>query len=75
MRARRRNLSGKVTIDCVIDTQGRVTQARIMSATPKGYFENSCLNILDRLKYEPAKKDGRSVKQRTILTFQFGLQK
>ncbi|MCH2205046.1 MAG: energy transducer TonB [Lentisphaerales bacterium] len=75
MRARRRNLSGKVTIDCVIDKQGKVTQARVMSATPKGYFENSCLSILDRLKYEPAKKDGRAVKQRTILTFQFGLQK
>ena len=75
MRARRRNISGKVTIDCVIDTQGRVTQSRVMNATPKGYFESSCLAILDRLKYAPAQKDGRAVKQRTILTFQFGLQK
>lgn len=75
MRARRRNLSGKVTIECVIDLQGRVTQARILTTEPKGYFEKSCLAVLDRLKYKPAVKDGRPVKQRTILTFQFGLQK
>ena len=75
MRARRRNLSGKVTIESVIDLQGRVTQARILTAEPKGYFEKNCLAVLERLKYKPAMKNGRKVKQRTILTFQFGLQK
>ncbi|MCM8532111.1 MAG: TonB family protein [Lentisphaeraceae bacterium] len=74
-RARRRNITGKVVIDCVIDTQGKVTNAKITKSFPNGYFEKSCLNVLPKLTYKPAKKNGRAVKQRTILTFEFGLQK
>ncbi|MCM8535290.1 MAG: TonB family protein [Lentisphaeraceae bacterium] len=74
-RARRRGITGKVVISCIIDTQGKVTNATITKSYPTGYFEKSCMNVLPKLTYKPAKKNGRAVKQRTILTFEFGLQK
>ena len=74
-RARRRNISGKVVIDCVITKDGKVANARVTKAYPKGYFESACMSVLDRLEYKPAMKNGRKVMQRTILTFDFGLQK
>lgn len=72
--ALRRNITGSVIISCVISKEGIITNPRIVRATPKGYFEDNCMEILDRMKYKPAMVDGRPVAQRMELTFDFGIQ-
>ena len=74
-RALRRNISGSVIIDCVISKEGKIINPKVIRATPKGFFEESCLNILDKMKYKPAMLDGHPVAQRMELTFDFGIEK
>lgn len=74
-RALRRNITGSVIISCIITKDGNVINPRVVRSTPKGYFEENCLDILDRMKYKPAMIDGRPVAQRMELTFDFGIQK
>ncbi|MCM8536767.1 MAG: energy transducer TonB [Lentisphaeraceae bacterium] len=72
--AKRRGISGKVVIDCIVSTVGKVTNYTIVESRPKGVFEKNCLAVLDDLRYKPAMKDGQFVAQRTLLTFEFGIR-
>ena len=71
---RRRIGNGKVVIKCVISKEGRITRPEIYSASPKGYFEQACLDILDQYLYKPALVNGRPVAQRMEITFDFELK-
>jgi TonB family protein len=75
MRARRRNLSGKVTLEYEVTKEGVVLNPRIIKAYPKGYFEKTSLEALSKHSFKPAMKDGRAVIQRGTITFDFGLKK
>ena len=72
--AKRRGISGKVVIDCIVTITGEVTNYKIVESQPKGIFEKSCLAVLSDLRYKPAMKSGRFVAQRTLLTFEFGIR-
>ncbi|MCM8533367.1 MAG: TonB family protein, partial [Lentisphaeraceae bacterium] len=72
--AKRRGISGKVVIDCVVTKLGKVTNYKVVESRPKGIFEKSCLAVLEDLRYKPAMKDGQYVAQRTLLTFEFGIR-
>ena len=74
-RAHRRNITGIVVINCIISKEGKITNPVIAEAKPKGYFESSCLDVLDKIRYKPATVDGKAVAQRMELTFDFGLGK
>ena len=74
-RAHRRNISGSIIINCIISKEGKITNPEIAKATPKGYFESACLDILEKIRYKPATVDGKPVAQRMELTFDFGLSK
>jgi protein TonB len=74
-RARRRGISGKVVISCVIGKDGIIHSPQVIEAQPPGYFEDACLATLSDQRYEPASKGGKPVAQRALLTFEFGLQK
>ena len=73
--ALRRRISGKVIIKCVISKEGKIINPVIYSASPKGYFESACMNVLDQYLYKPASIKGRPVAQRMELTFEFELKK
>lgn len=72
--ARRRGISGKVVIDCVVSSDGSIAKFKVVESRPQGIFDKSCLAVLDDIRYRPAQKDGRNVSQRTRLTFEFGIQ-
>ncbi len=73
--ALRRGISGFVVINCIITKEGNIIQPIVIKSTPKGYFEENCLKVLDKMKYKPAMLDGRPVAQKMELTFDFGIQK
>ena len=72
--ARRRGISGKVVIDCIVTRDGTIAKFKVVESRPEGLFDKSCLAVLDDIRYRPAQKDGRNVSQRTLLTFEFGIQ-
>ncbi|MCM8526559.1 MAG: TonB family protein [Lentisphaeraceae bacterium] len=74
-RALRRKVAGYVVIQCVITKEGRIANPIIVKATPKGYFEESCLDAIENVLYKPATLDGKPVAQRMELTFDFGIKR
>lgn len=74
-RALRRKIAGYVVIQCIITKQGKISNPVIVNATPKGYFEESCLEAIEDVLYKPATLDGKPVAQRMELTFDFGIKR
>ncbi len=67
---RRSMLKGTVTIECIVDEQGRVTDARVArSLTPEA--DRAALECAQKWLFKPATRDGQPVKARMVLPFQF----
>lgn len=60
--ARANGVSGKVTISAVLCGDGRVTDIRVGEGLPHGMTERA-VEAARRIKFRPAKKDGRAVSQ------------
>ena len=73
-RALSRKITGRVIITCVISKEGRVLNPVISHSNPKGYFEESCLATIKKLRYKPAMLDGKPVAQRMEISYTFGLR-
>lgn len=58
-RARRRGISGQVTVTFFVTPQGQVRDPRIVIAHPEGYFEQSVLDAVPRWRFDPAMDHGR----------------
>jgi TonB family protein len=69
----RRGITGKVVINCTVNKEGQVTNAYIKTATPKGYFEEACIEALKNYFYKPAVKNGRKVSVQMQINFPFEL--
>jgi protein TonB len=70
---RRDGIAGVVTLSCVIDEQGNVTQLAIEKTTNPG-FNNSALDALKRWKFKPARIDGNPVAKRVVIPLRFNLE-
>jgi protein TonB len=67
---RRSSLRGTVTIECIVDEKGRVTDARVgQSLSPEA--DQAALACAQKWLFQPATKDGQPVKARMSLPFQF----
>ena len=62
--------SGSAVIEYTVDTQGKVVNPKVVSATHPD-FGRSALDCITRWKFEPGKKDGRPVSVRMQLEFAF----
>jgi periplasmic protein TonB len=64
-------LAGVVRLRLLINEQGAVDAAEIISAQPEGEFEQAALDAVRRLVYDPALRNGRPVKseKRIEVTF------
>ena len=61
-------VSGEVTLLLLIDESGAVNDASVVEAKPEGYFEESALAwALERARFTPAQRNGRSVKSRVLV--------
>lgn len=70
--ARAQHVSGGVTIDALIDANGRVTKMKVLSGPT--LLEQAAMDALRQWKYEPATLDGKAVPMHVTVTIQFRLQ-
>lgn len=73
-RARARGIEGVVTVSLHIDANGRVTDARVLDASPPGVFDEAALSAVRRWSFEPAQYEGRAVAIRVEQAVRFALR-
>ncbi|MDY0040296.1 MAG: TonB family protein [Desulforhabdus sp.] len=71
--ARRRNLTGKVTVKFLVDRHGNIRKPKILEAHPQGVFEQSVLESIVKWRFKPGVYKGREVATWVVLPIQFRL--
>ncbi len=74
LNARRLGLTGEVRVRFVVDTEGRVTAARVVESTGRGRFDRNALNAVERWRFKPGKKDKQPVDVLCEVTVAFRLE-
>ena len=59
--ARKAGVEGRVVVDIHIDKNGNVTETKIIQSLGPNGCDESAINALKAVKWEPAKKDGKPV--------------
>ena len=62
-RAANRGIEGWVLIEFTITAAGTVRDARVVDASPKGYFEEAALKAIGRWRYNPKVQEGVAVER------------
>src|SRR5437763_467024 len=70
--ARAQHVSGGVTIDALIDANGRVTTMQVISGHT--LLQQAAMDALKQWKYQPAMLDGKAAPMHLTVTIQFHLQ-
>jgi protein TonB len=70
--AKAQHISGAVTIDALIDADGRVTTMKVISGPT--LLQEAARDALKQWKYQPAMLDGKAVPMHLTVTLQFRLQ-
>lgn len=60
-KAKGRRIEGKVVVRCVVGANGRVHEAKILTASPAGFFEAVSLKTVQKWTFVPAVLDGDQV--------------
>lgn len=72
-RALRNRIEGRVLLSFTIDTEGRVRDAVVEEASPRGMFERPALAAIDKWRYEPFLQDGVATERRVVQEIRFTL--
>ena len=67
---RRNGSSGLVTVSCLIDEKGNVTESKVVKASNDAFAEPA-MEAVKKWKFKPAKKDGEAVAIRVNIPVQF----
>ena len=70
--AKTQHVSGNVTVDALIDANGRVTTMKVVSGP--SLLQQAAMDALKQWKYQPATLDGKAVPMHLSVTIQFRLQ-
>jgi TonB family protein len=73
-RARAADIEGSVTLSLLIDAHGKVDHINVISAQPRGYFEQAALDMLRSQRFTPALIHNRPVKSRWHTVVRYRLQ-
>jgi protein TonB len=65
--ADRQRLSGRVRLQLKLETDGRISDIEVVSATPPGVFEESSIKAFRDARFAPAQKNGRPVRARVVI--------
>jgi protein TonB len=60
--ADRQRLSGKIRLQLKLEADGRISDIKVVSASPPGLFEDSAINAFRDARFSPAQKNGRPVR-------------
>jgi protein TonB len=69
-----RGTQGWVDLIFTVRTDGTVADVSVTAAEPAGIFEQSAMAAVRRWRYEPVRKDGRTVEQRARLRLRFTIE-
>jgi periplasmic protein TonB len=69
--AKQARIQGDVVIDSVIDTEGHVTQMKVVSGSP--LLVDSAMRALEQWKYQPTLLNGQPVAVDMLVTLHFQL--
>jgi protein TonB len=69
----RAGISGEVTVEFIINTNGDVTQTQVMRSSHRE-FEVPALQAVQKWKFKPGRKGGRVVNVRASQTLEFNLE-
>ncbi|MFN0317211.1 MAG: energy transducer TonB [Burkholderiales bacterium] len=72
-RAREDLVSGGVTLELLINQQGAVEEAKVLEASPEGYFEEAALESFKAARFAPGYRDGIPVRSRLAVKVDFEL--
>jgi len=75
LRAKRMGIEGYVTVQFVVNREGKTQDLRIMDATPKDVFDQTVRNAVPRWRFKPGMKAGRPVDTWVEMTIRFELGK
>jgi protein TonB len=70
---RRNGSAGLVTVSCLIDEKGNVTEPKVLKSSNDAFSEPA-LEALKKWKFKPAKKDGAAVAIRVNIPVQFTVE-
>ncbi|HVU23356.1 MAG TPA: energy transducer TonB [Opitutus sp.] len=65
-------VTGEVMVEFIVDETGRVLEPRVVRSTNRG-FDGATLRAVARWRFEPGKKDGRTVRFRMAVPVEFSL--
>jgi protein TonB len=66
-------IEGSVKIEFIVNPDGTVRNARVVSAKPPGVFEQSAITAALKWKFKPRVVDGKAVEQRAVQELSFKL--
>lgn len=69
---KRAGVPGVVTINCLIDEQGNVQEAKVAKSSD-GIFEQPALEAIRKWKFKPAKLEGSPVAMRVSIPIKFSI--
>ena len=69
--AKQARIQGNVVIDSVIDTQGHVTQMKVISGSP--LLVDAAMRALEQWRYQPTLLNGQPVAVDMLVTLHFQL--
>ena len=64
-------IGGEVTLLVMVDERGAVEEVSAAEAAPEGYFEAAAVAALRAIRFDPARKDDRSVRSRILIKVSF----
>jgi protein TonB len=71
---RRQGVAGSVTVNFIVDTEGRVVKAVVVSSTHRG-FEEPAVRAVLRWRFEPGTQSGRKVSFRMAVPIEFSAER
>lgn len=71
----KKGIGGKVLITCVVDDSGRVVSTSIKMSSGHPDLDKAAINAVNKWKFKPAKKGGKSVKATCVVPFNFEVKK
>ncbi|MCE5335842.1 MAG: energy transducer TonB [Desulfobacteraceae bacterium] len=73
--ARQMGISGRVVVRFLVKTDGSVARASVIEANPKGVFEQSVLDAVDKWRFKPGRYGGAAVATWIVQPIQFRLSR